>query len=235
MLVLVDRVLVADLSLALGIVGGEREPPSRQLDETEVPERDRAPPLIPLAEMRVQTLEQHPRTIQLSGPDEHSGQSESSLDTLARIVDAVRQLVGLLHELERIRLGAVEAKEAKRREGSRAQGVVAELHRELERQASMLLGRSEPFGATELRPEPLVNRPLQGRIGLRLGKRLPAQSDRVFDVRVLYKVAEEDKRLCTLAAFRRGSQKLICVGSGSAQVTGEELHARSRNRPAVPV
>ena len=50
--------------------------------------------------------------------------------------------------------------------------------------------------------------------GLRLDKRLPAQSDRVFDVRALYKVAEEDKRLCTLAAFRRGSQKLVCVGSG---------------------
>src|SRR5262249_44671218 len=126
-----------------------------------------------------------------------------------------------------------EAKVAERPERTRPQRVIADRAGDLERQTSMQLGGGDPLDATDLEAQPLVNRRLQRKIGARLVKGLSTERDRMLGSSDLLDVAEENESLCSSATPRRPRQELVCVRAGSAAVTGEQLHPRSRDRAAV--
>ncbi len=107
-------------------------------------------------------------------------EAEARVDLRGAVIRCLRELDGVLGKPDRARLAALELEQRKHCEGARAEPVVVEPVRELDRRARMLHRGSPPLEEAEIERKTLVDA-LPELVGdVLLPERLPAQLDLVL-------------------------------------------------------
>ena len=140
-----------------GVRLGSRELTRAQLDEREIPQRVRGVPLVALAPVSIEALEERPRAVELSRPEEDVTEHEVCVGSERRACCVRREPARLLRELERMRLRRIEADQRESRVGSGADRRIPEPVGQLDRGCRMALGDGEPAGEADEQAEALLD------------------------------------------------------------------------------
>jgi hypothetical protein len=148
---------VSDLERAALAVGRQDEASREELDQAEPPEGLSGHLLVALGPLRVEGLEQGAGTAVMACPHERARHGQCHLRQRGGIVEACRQRVGALGELERLSQAEMETVGCNGRQRRRRQAGVSERLGELERCLCVALGDRQTLRKAQIPAKPRVN------------------------------------------------------------------------------